>query len=490
MVALDGQKTMRSTITLDIEMLRQVPVFSKLPDDRLCWLMEQGKEVWVEPGQFHRREGDPADHVFVLLDGEVRIARQEGNQEVLLVTYTAKTLYGELPILTGDQYFWASGQAITSCHILELSKDVFWQLLASCSCVTTAILSTMAKRMQEVQELSQHREKMVALGTLAAGLAHELNNPASAAQRAARRLRETFQSMQSINCDLNQQLTPEQKAFLAEVQQEAIQRATTATLLDSITQSDREDELSAWLNACGVENCWRLAPTLVAAGLDIDWLKNVAEKVPKGCFNDVLTWLEATLGSLGLLDELDHCTDRISSLVKSVKDYSYMDQAPLQEVDIHAGLESTLTMLSNKIKQGVTILRDYDQHLPRITAYGSELNQVWTNLLDNAIDAVQGAKNNGKASLLPTVHIRTRCESSNVLVEVIDNGPGIPANVQSHIFEPFFTTKGVGQGTGLGLHIAYRIVVGQHRGDIRVFSEPGNTRFQVRLPLQSESMSQ
>jgi signal transduction histidine kinase len=463
---------------LDIDSLRQVPIFAKLPKERLHWLLEQGTEVWREPGEIHRHEGDPAEHVFILLEGEIRITQKVGNQEILLAMYEPKTLFGELPVLMGEKCFWASGRAVTRCHIFELPNQAFWEMLSSCTCVMTAILRTMAERLQSVQTISQQREKLVALGTIAAGLAHELNNPASACRRAVGQLRQTRQVLQPLTVKLNQEeMTCTQKAFVAKLQQDAIAHARTAAKLDPLTQSDREDEVTQWLEANDVGNSWKLAPTLVTAGLDIEWLENIKQNVGELLLSNVLAWIETTLQEMGLLDELDQCTNRISTLVNAVKDYSYMDRAPLQEIDVHEGIESTLTILSHKLKQGnVVVTREYDCEIPLISAYGRELNQVWTNLIDNAIDAINGQGGQ--------IWIRTNCESDFLLVEIADNGPGIPLEVQSHIFEPFFTTKGVGQGTGLGLHIVYRIVVGQHQGDIRVLSQPGDTRFQVRLPLK------
>lgn len=510
---------------LDIDTLRQVPIFAKLPDERLQWLLEQGTEVWLQPGQIHRHQGDPAEHVFVLLEGQVRIVQQVGNEEIVLAIYEPKTLYGELPVLMGQPHFWASGRAITHCHVFELGKEAFWQMLSSCTCVMTCILRTMAERLQALQSLTQHRERLVALGTLAAGLAHELNNPASAARRAAGQLRETFQTLPPLMLRLNQQpLTYSQKTFFESLQREAVAHFTHPSPLDPLTQSDREDEVTSWLEAQGVTDGWKLAPTLVRAGLYTERLETVLAQSLHS-LSDVLAWLEATLSGKDLVEEIEQSTGRISQLVQAVKDYSYMDQAPLQEMDVHEGLESTLIILGHKLKRrGVSVIREYDRNLPCIYAYGSELNQVWTNLIDNAIAALtesddwqlhkldtafadvsrsvqanqstnvqtlKATRRDGLAAtqprqyapINPTIWIRTSYEKDYVLVEIADNGPGISPDDQARIFEPFFTTKEVGEGTGLGLHIVYRIIVGKHQGDICVISQPGDTRFQIRLPF-------
>ena len=333
----------------------------------------------------------------------------------------------------------------------------------------------MAHRMQEVQTLAQQREKLAALGTLAAGLAHEMNNPVAAVRQGSRHLQELWKDLPCLALQLKQQMTSEELAFLVDMQCEAVKQAQTATTLDPLTRSDREDEMADWLEDRNVKNCWQLAPILVGAGLDIAWLENVAQKVPADSLSGALAWLTTSLTGVGVLNEIEHCSERISQLVQAVKDYSYMDRAPLQDVDVHQGLESTLTILSHKLKQGTTVIREYDPNLPQITAYGGALNQVWTNLIDNAIDAMQGQ---GK------IWVRTWQEYDHVMVEIADNGPGIPAEMQHRIFEPFFTTKGVGQGTGLGLDITYRIVVGKHHGDINFNSAPGDTRFRVRLPIK------
>jgi signal transduction histidine kinase len=256
---------------------------------------------------------------------------------------------------------------------------------------------------------------------------------------------------------------------------EAYEKLAKAPALDHLERSDREDEMAQWLDAEGVPLAWDLAPTFVTAGLDLKWLGEFIEKLPPESHADALSWLESRLGLKLLVAQVDQSTGRIVELVKAIKSYSYMDQAPTQEVDIHEGIESTLTMLGHKLRN-VELIRQFDRSLPRITAFGSELNQVWTNLIDNAIDAVNGE---GR------ICIGTFLEHDQIVVEIVDNGPGIPPEVQSHMFEPFFTTKSVGSGTGLGLVLSNRIVADRHSGEIEFESRPGETRFKVRLPINN-----
>lgn len=460
---------------LDIEVLRQVELFASLSDEQLRWLCEQGKEVWLQPGEIHRAAGDPVDHVFILIAGEIQITQKVGNQEIVLLNYGSKTLFGELLLLTGETKLPGSGKAVQSCHILELDQDTFWQMLATMPTVTTSILKTMAQRLQELQSMSQQREKLAALGTMAAGLSHEMNNPMAAVKRGVGELQKLFQNLPSLVIQLSQQqLNQEQVEYLASLQKDVIERQQKSAQISPLTRCDQEDELIDWLDDHGVKDGWKLAPTLVAVGLNGKDIDKITQQVPEQFLGDILVWLEATLTGLGLLSELETGSNRVSELVKALQDYSYMDRAPLQEVNVHDGLESTLKMMQHKFNNGVIITREYG-NLPRISAYGSELNQVWTHLIDNALDAIchQGQ-----------ISIRTKCENEQVLIEIIDNGHGISPEIQSRIFEPFFTTKSVGQGKGLGLDFVYRIVVGKHKGDIRFTSCSGKTCFQVRLPVE------
>jgi signal transduction histidine kinase len=459
---------------LDIEALRQVELFASLSDEQLRWLCEQGKEVWLQAGDIHRAAGDPADEVFVLIEGEVQITQQVGNQNIVLVNYGSKTFFGELLILTGETRLPGTGKAVQPCHILELDKDKFWQMLATMPTVTTSILQTMAQRVQELQSMFQQREKLAALATMAAGLSHEMNNPMAAVRRGVGELEKLFQHLPSLVVQLSQQqLNRQQLEYLASLQRDIIENKQTSSQLSPLTQCDREDELIDSLEDYGVQDGWKLAPTLVAVGLNSKDIDKIAKQVPSNSLGVILAWLESTLTGLGLISELEEGSVRVSELVKALQDYSYMDRAPLQEINVHDGLESTLKMMHHKFKEGVVVIREYG-NLPRISAYGSELNQVWTHLIDNALDAVgcQGQ-----------ISIRTKCENEQILVEIIDNGHGITPEIQSRIFEPFFTTKSVGQGKGLGLDLVYRTIVSKHKGDIRFTSCDGKTCFQIRLPV-------
>ena len=423
-------------------------------------------------------EGENSPFFFVVLEGELRLTRTYDRQTVLLGVIKPGHFTGEVTLLLQIPWM-ATARVGKPAKLLRLGEENFWHMLSNCRSVAREIFHSAANKMRNLEGYSQQREKLASLGTMAAGLAHELNNPAAAASRAAAHLQETTDKVQSLLCQLSRTLDHDQMRHLVAAWQNALERSAEAASLGHLERSDRADVIATWLETHGVASAWELAPTFANAGAETVWLEEFVSKLPAASHADALGWLEARLNLKSLLSQVEQSTGRISELVRAVKSYSYMDQSPMQEVDIHDGLESTLTMLGHKLKN-VTLVRAYDRSVPRIMAYGSELNQVWTNLIDNAIHAVDGT---GK------ICVGTCREDDQLVVEIVDNGPGIPPEVQSHLFEPFFTTKPVGTGTGLGLIISNRIVADRHGGEIEFESRPGETRFKVRLPFNHKPSS-
>jgi signal transduction histidine kinase len=451
------------------ELLR-VPVFADLPDDQIEWFISQSQEILLKAGDSYVHQGDPADAMFVILDGQLQ-SRGEFGGETIIFTSKAGDIGGVLPF-SRMKFYTVSGRAVTDSRILRFPAAQFQPLVQKMPELTQRLVGLMSDRIREATRVEQQRDRLAALGKLSAGLAHELNNPASAAKRATSQLRSTLQRIKDASHDLGtRELSVAQKSEILKLEASLVQQDGQPP--DTLTMSTLEDEIDALLRSHGLDDLWQLASDLAHKNVTPAALEKLFATLDAGTARAALVRIAASVEIANLLDEIESSTSRISDLVRAIKEYTFMDQSPVQNVDIVKSLETTLTILNHKLKRGVTVQRDYQKVPFLVNSFGSELNQVWTNIIDNAIDAMSG-----KGEL----RVRTYREDDCVVVEITDNGPGIPADVKPHIFEPFFTTKGVGQGTGLGLDTVARIVR-KHRGHIEVNSKPGSTRFQIWLPL-------
>ncbi len=456
------------------DFLRKVPLFSDLSNQDLAQLCEMITEVRLAPGEELFAEGAPGDAAYVIKEGQVEIIKASGGREVLLNVRHPGEVIGEISLIEEAPRM-ASVRARDKSLLLAISKDQFDKLLNTSPSAVRAVLFTVVARWRSTEAKLRQSEKMAQLGTLTAGLAHELNNPAAAVQRGAAQLLDADGQIRTAQLSLTQLgLSPDQVQALTALNEQVRERSRQAVTLDSLARADAEEALEDWMDARGLDDAWTYASTLVGMGYGPEDLDRLIGIFPGERLPVVLSWLVGAHLQASLLDEIREGAARMSGIVKALKSYAYLDQAPVQEVDIHEGLDNTLILLRGRLKEGVQIVREYDPALPHIQGYGSELNQVWTNLIDNAIDAMDG-----KGELV----LRTRREGEWVIVEIQDSGSGIPDEHLGRIFDPFFTTKPVGKGTGLGLDISYNIVVEKHRGDISVNSRPGKTTFQVRLPL-------
>ena len=456
------------------ELLLQVPSFSDLPGDQIDWFLSQSQELRLPAGETYARQNDPADFMFVLLQGDFQW-RGELSGETVVLTISAGEISGILPFSRMKKYS-LTGRTLTEARLLKFPAAQFHQLVQRMPELATRLVGKMSDRIREVTRLEQQQDRLAALGKLSAGLAHELNNPASAAKRATSQLRAMLKRVKDASLALGRRdLTPAQKAEIESL--EASFTNADGPPPDPLTVSDLEEQIDSLLRSHGQEDLWQLSADLAKKNFQPAVLEHLFTTLDAGTARDALVRISTSLEIFGLLHELESSTSRISDLVKAIKEYTFMDQSPVQNIDIVKTLENTLTILNHKLKSGVNVKRDYQPVPLLVNSFGSELNQVWTNLIDNAIDAM-----NGKGEL----RVRTYREDDCVVVEIADNGPGISPEVQPHIFEPFFTTKGVGEGTGLGLDAVQRIVK-KHRGSIQVLSKPGDTRFQVWLPLAAGS---
>jgi signal transduction histidine kinase len=462
------------------EQLRTLFLFEHLSDDQLAWLAERGRVVEYPAGATIHAEGAPASCFFVLLSGTLSMSSRVQGGEIELFRTDYHGAYtgafdAYLPDRGARHLYPGTGRAVSDCRLFELPAADFGRAVREWFPMAAHLLEGASTQGRAATDTVARHERLVALGVVTAGLTHELNNPVTAVVRATATLRERLAGTRAELATLARGgLSAAQLQALADLAGQAIDRRGDDAPLSPLETSDREDELADWLEDHGVTGGWEHASTLVSAGLDVEWAEALADAMPPPTFEIGLTYTVRALESDSLLDEIAEAAGRISGLLASAKQYTQMDRAPLQSFDVHEGLDATLTMLGHKLGDDIDVVRDYDRGLPRISAYPGELNQVWTNLIDNAVDAMGSS---GKLT------VRTRpVGDDRLMVEIGDTGPGVPDEVRSRVFEPFFTTKEIGKGTGLGLDIAWQIVVGRHGGEIRLESAPGDTRFQILLP--------
>ncbi len=458
------------------DFLVKIPLFAELPRadlERLCQLVT---EQQIAAGDELFKEGSHGDKAYVIKDGQLEILKNTGGSEVLIAVRQSGEVIGEMSLLEAAPRF-ATVRARTPSTLLVIEYRHLDDLLNTSPSAAKAMLHTITARLRSTELVVRQSEKMAQLGTLTAGIAHELNNPAAAIGRGAHQLFDSFSQLQELFLKMNQlEFSASQMEKLQSLDKFARQQATVPDIMDSLDRSDREEQLEDWMASHGIADGWEFAPTLVSIGCDPDQLAGLKADFPNSQLPVILEWIIAAFTIYSLLEEIGQGTSQMSEIIKALKSYVYLDQASLQLVDIHAGLDNTLIMLRSKLKAGISVRREYAPGLPRIYALGSELNQVWTNIIDNAIDAMDQ-----RGELI----LRTRQEDQWVIVEIQDNGPGIPAEIQSKIFNPFFTTKPVGKGTGMGMNISYNVIK-KHAGDIRFSSQPGKTIFEVVLPVNFE----
>ncbi len=462
-----------------VDELRPLPIFDGLTDEQLAQLVDSGTEVRIEPGVDLFREGEHADFWWVLVEGAIDLVRHVGREDTVVARMDVPGRWaGGFRAWDGHGVYLATGRGVTAGRVLRVPAEVLRERSNAWFPFAAHLIQGLYHTARSIESTARQRESLVTLGTLAAGLAHEINNPASAAARTVDALQTACGAqLMSVARLAHGELSAEQFAALDGLRHEI---GTKAADPDPLVRADREQALSEWLSRHGVERGWTIAPPLAAAGVDLAWCERAATVLPGSALEPGLEWVASTLSVASLLGEVKESTRRISELVAAVRSYSQLDRASMQQVDVTDGLDSTVAMLRHKLGDGVAVLREYSADVPRIEAYAGELNQVWTNLIDNAVDAMDGTG---------TLRVATRGDGDGIIVEIGDTGSGMPPHVAARAFEAFYTTKDVGKGTGLGLDIARRIVVERHGGTITIDSRPGETVVRVRLPIRPKPHS-
>ena len=457
-----------------VDELRALDLFGGLTDQQLAELVEGSAEVSVQPGAELFREGEHADFWWVLLDGVIDLVRQIGPEETVVAKMDIPGQWaGGFRAWDDQGVYLATGRGATVGRILQVPAEVLRERFKAWNPLGGHLIEGLYRTARSIEATARQRNSLVALGTLAAGFAHEINNPAAAASRAADALEEACRTLlASLSRLAANQVSAQQFSALDTLRQEI---TADAVALDALSLSDREETLASWLTRHDVVDEWAIAPPLAAAGVDLAWCERAAMVLEGPALEPGLQWVASALTVATLLSEIKESSRHISSLVAAVKSYSQMDRASMQRMEVTDGLESTLVMLRHKIPAGITVVREYGTDVPPIEAHAGELNQVWTNLIENALDAMDGTG---------TLRVATRADRDDVVIEVGDTGPGMPPQVAARAFEAFYTTKDVGKGTGLGLDIARRIIVERHGGTIAIDSRPGETVLRVRIPAR------